>query len=196
MKIDTKTVDVVAVFLGFTACVGDIQKTSLMFDLDPALVERLAEENDWNNKLRRLSLVSKDGTDGGEWAKMQSRAISYVQGHMLRSVLQRILENIGQMSREDILATVTAVRAGSVTFTAKFYAEISAAMEASHRMCYNALCDGTADRGAKDKTAEEDTPSIEKLHSAVLMALSGAPGAGVERKLLDDTSIGEIPPKK
>lgn len=195
MKIDTKQIDLVAVFLGYVACVGDIQKTSLMFDLDPALVERLAEENEWQGKIRRLSLLSKDGNDNGEFAKMQNRALCFVQGTMLRTVLQKILENVGQMSREDLSATVTSVKAGSVTFTAKFYAEISAAMEASHRMCYNALCDGTADRGAKDKTAEEDTLSIEKLHSAVLMALSGAPGAGVERKLLDDTSIGEIPKK-
>lgn len=195
MQINTKNIDLVAVFLGYVACVGDLQKTSLMFDLSPEIVEKLADENDWNGKIKRLSLVSKDGAGNSEWAVIQNRALCLVQGTMLRMVLQRILENVGQMSREDLTATVTAVKAGSVTFTAKFYAEISAAMEASHRMCYNAICDGAADRGAKDKTAEEDTLSIEKLHSAVLMALSGAPGAGVERKLLDDTSIGEIPKK-
>lgn len=184
-----------AVFLGFTACTGDIQKTSLMFDLNPALVEQLAEENDWQGKLKRLSLVSKDGKDDGEWARCQSRALCFVQGHMLRSVLQRILENVGAMSREDLTATVTAVKAGSVTFTAKFYAEISSAMESAHRMCYNALQDGTADRGLKDKKEDGETLSIEKLHSAVLMALSSGAGAGAERKLLENEVI-EIPPKK
>lgn len=195
MKIDTAQVDVAAVFLGYVACVGSVEKVSLMFDLSPEVVQRLAEENDWNDKIKRLSVVSKDGTTNEEWAVMQNRALSFVQGTMLRTVLQRILENVGQMSREDLTATVTAVKAGSVTFSAKFYSEISAAMESAHRMCYNALSDGTADRSSKGKTEGEEPLSIEKLHSAVLMALSSGAGAGAERRLLEDTSIGEIPKK-
>lgn len=194
MKIDTKNIDVAAVFLGFCAVCGDIQKVALLFDLDPALVEKLAEENSWTDKIKRLSLVSKDGTDNGEWARMQNRAISYVQGHQLRSVLQRILENINQMTREDLTATVTAVKAGSVSFTARFYADLSAAMASAHSLCYQALNDGPGDRSSAGKTEDEESLSIEKLHSAVLMALSNPAGAGAERKLLENEII-DIPKK-
>lgn len=190
MQINTKQVDVAAVFLGYVACVGSIEKVSLMFDLDPSLVEKLAEENDWLGKVKRLSLVSKDGTDNNEWAKMQSRAISYVQGHQLRAVLQRVLENINQMTREDLTATVTAVKAGSVTFTARFYADLAAAMQSAHQMCYAALGDSASER--EKVSGGEETLSIEKLHSAVLMALSNPAGAGAERRLGLSETI-EIP---
>lgn len=193
MKIDTKQIDVAAVFLGYCACVGDVQKVALMFDLDPALVEKLAEENEWTDKIRRLSLVSKDGTDNGEWAKMQNRALSYVQGHQLRSILQRVLENVGQMTREDLTATVTAVKAGSVTFTARFYADLAAAMQSAHSMCFTALGDSASERKELAEGKEEGL-SIEKLHSAVLMALSNPAGAGAERKLLENEVI-DIPKK-
>lgn len=192
MKIDTKQIDVAAVFLGFCACVGDVQKVALMFDLDPALVEKLAEENEWTDKIKRLSLVSKDGGGNSDWAKMQNRALSYVQGHMLRGILQRVLENVGQMTREDLTATVTAVKAGSVTFTARFYADLAAAMQSAHSLCYQALSDSPGERETV-KTGDE-TLSIEKLHSAVLMALSNPAGAGAERKLLENEII-DIPKK-
>lgn len=193
MKIDTKQIDVVAVFLGYVACVGSIEKTSLMFDLDPSLVEKLAEENDWNDRIKRLSLVSKDGTTSEEWARMQNRALSLVQGTMLRAVLQRILENIGQMTREDLVATVTSVKAGAVTFTARFYADLSAAMQSAHSLCYQALGDSTGER--ETVKAGEEPLSIEKLHCAVLQALSNPAGVGAERKLLENEII-DIPPKK
>lgn len=187
MKIDTKQIDTVAVFLGYCGVCGDIQKVALLFDLDPALVEKLAEENDWGGKIKRLSMVSKDGTDNGDWAKMQNRALSYIQGHMLRSILQRVIENVGAMTREDLTATVTAVKAGSVTFTARFYADLCAAAQSAHSLCYQALGDST---GEREKVKEgEETLSIEKLHCAVLQALSNPAGAGAERALLENETI-------
>lgn len=192
MKIDTSKIDVAAVFLGYVAVVGDIQKVALLFDLDPALVEKLAEENEWVSKIKRLSLVSKEGADSGEWAKMQSRALCYIQGHQLRLVLQKILENVNQMTREDLVATITAVKAGSVTFTARFYADLAAAMQSAHQMCYAALGDSASERDTEKKG--DETLSIEKLHSAVLMALSNPASAGAERKLLENEVI-DIPKK-
>lgn len=187
MQINTKQIDPVAVFLGYCGVCGDVQKVALLFDLDPKLVERLAEENDWNDKIKRLSLVSKDGTDGGEWAKIQNRALSLIQGTMLRKVLQSVLENINQMTREDLTATVTAVKAGSVTFTARFYADLAAAMQSAHQMCYSALGDSASER--EKITGGEEPLSIEKLHCAVLQALSSPAGAGAERKLLENETI-------
>lgn len=192
MKIDTSKIDVAAVFLGFCACVGDIQKVALMFDLDPALVENLAEENQWTDKIRRLSLVSKDGSDNGEWAKCQNRALSYVQGHMLRGILQKVLESVGGMGREDLTATVTAVKAGSVTYTARFYADLAAAMQSAHSICYAALGDGASDR--KDVAGTDEPLSIDKINAAVLLALSNPASAGAERKLLENEII-DIPKK-
>lgn len=192
MKIDTSKIDVAAVFLGFCACVGDVQKVALMFDLDPALVEKLAEENQWTDKIRRLSLVSKDGTDNGEWAKCQNRALCFVQGTMLRKILQQVLESVSGMHPEALTATITAVKAGSVTYTARFYADLAAAMQSAHSMCYTALGDGPGDRQA---VAEGDEPlSIDKINAAVLLALSNPASAGAERKLLENEII-DIPKK-
>lgn len=187
-EIDTNNVDVAAVYIGFTALVGDVERTALAFNLTPRVVRHLAEKFDWNDKIRSISMLNKSGKPG-DWEKAQNRALSWVQGHMLRSVLQRILENINNMTREDVVRTViNQKRTGEVTFSASFYTDLAAAMEKCHSMCYTALSDSGGDRSRAEKEAVSPEMTMDALHSAMALALNSPVGAGAERVLLEEAT--------
>lgn len=182
--IDTSMVDVAAVFLGFMALVGDIDRTALAFNLSPRVVTHLAQKFGWNDKIKQTSLLSKQGAPGS-WEICQNRAISWVQGHMLRSVLQRIIENIHNMSREEIVRTVIVQKGGGVIFSASFYSDLAAAVEKCHSLCYAAIGDSSGDRSRSEKGAISEEMSVTALHSAISTALNNPLGAGAERVLLE-----------
>lgn len=198
-EIDVSNVDVAAVFLGFMALVGDIDRTALAFNLTPRVVRHLAETHDWNDKIRSVSMLNKSGKPG-DWEKAQNRALSFVQGHLLRSVMQRILENLNNMSRAEIVKTVISQkRTGEITFSAGFYSDLAAAMERCHSMCYAALEDAAGDRTRAGKEAVNAELSVDALHAAISGALNTPAGAGAERVLLEkevEKVVKESVPKR
>lgn len=198
-EIDVSNVDVAAVYIGYTALVGDVERTALAFNLSPRVVRHLAEKFDWNDKIKSISLLNKSGKPG-DWEKAQNRALSWVQGHMLRSVLQRILENINNMTREDVVRTVISQkRTGEISFSASFYTDLAAAMEKCHAMCYTALGDAQGDRTRADKDQVAPEMTVDALHLAIGTALSNPAGAGAERVLLEQATEkavkAAVPPK-
>lgn len=198
-EIDVSNVDVAAVFLGFMALVGDVDRTALAFNLAPCVVRHLAEKHGWEDKIRNVSMLSKSGAPGS-WERAQNRALSYVQGHLLRSVLQRILENLNNMSKEDVIRTViNQKRTGEIVFSAGFYSDLATAMERSHSMCYVALSDGQGDRTRQDKEEASSEMTVDALHAAIATALNNPAGAGAERVLLEQevekTVKASVPPR-
>lgn len=197
-EIDVSNVDVAAVYIGYTALVGDVERTALAFNLSPRVVRHLAEKFSWEDKIRSISLLSK-GSKPGDWEKAQNRALCFVSGHMLRSVIQRIVENIHGMSRADVVKTVIVQKGGGVTFSAGFYSDISAALERCNSICYAALEDAAGDRTRAGKEAVNAELSVEALHSAISSALNSPAGAGAERLLLEKevekVVKGSVPPR-
>lgn len=197
--IDVSNVDVAAVYIGFTALVGDIDRTALAFGLSTRVVQHLADKFDWNDKIRSISMLSKSGKPG-EWEKAQNRALCFVQGHLLRSIMQRILENLNGLSRAEIVKTVVSQkRTGEITFSAGFYSDLAAAMQKCHEMCYVSLGDSAGDRGRENKEALNSELSVDALHAAISSALNTPAGAGAERVLLEkevEKVVKESVPKR
>lgn len=182
--IDTSNVDHAAVFLGFVALVGDIDRTALAFNLSPRVVRHLAEKNGWDDKIRSISFQNKSGKPG-DFEKATNRALSFVTGHMLRSVISKIIENIHGMSRSDIVKTVIVQKGGGVTFSAGFYSDLSAALERCNSICFAALEDDAGGRTRAGKEAVSAELSVTALHAAISSALNTPAGAGAERALLE-----------
>lgn len=197
--IDTSNLDVAAIFLGFMALVGDIDRTALAFNISPRVVRFLADKDGWNDKIRSVSLLNQKGKPG-DFEKASNRALSFVQGHLLRSIMQRILENLNNMSRAEIVKTVISQkRTGEITFSASFYSDLAAAMQKCHEMCYVSLGDSAGDRGRENKEALSSELSVDALHSAISAALNTPAGAGAERILLEKETekvVKESVPKR
>lgn len=196
--IDTSNLDVAAIYIGYTALVGDAERTALAFNISPRVVQHLAQKFDWDDKIRRISMLSKSGKPG-DFERASNRALCFVSGHMLRSVIQRIIENIHNMSREEIVKTVIVQKGGGVTFSASFYSDLSAALEKVNSICFTALEDSAGDRTRAGKEAVSAELSVDALHSAISAALNTPAGAGAERLLLEkevEKVVKESVPKR
>lgn len=182
MKIDKSKIDVAAVFLIFMAVCGDVQKTAAALDLDPKIVEALAEQEGWNEKIRRISLLSKSEKPG-DWERAQNRALAFCQAHRIRRLIDRLILKFEGMSNnqlEDALCTKSpnGLRGN---LSARFFSDLASAAEKAHHLAYTALGDTVQERQASE---DGDSGSAAKLHAALISALNNPAMAGKESELL------------
>lgn len=185
MKRDISNIDTAQVFLCFMALVGDIEKTALACDLDPIVVEKLAEEFSWTDKIRRVSIQSKSGKPG-DHEKAMNRALNFAQSHLFRSLVQRVLESLANKDGAELIACMASVKAGQVTLSAKLFSDLAAAAEKAHHLSYLALGDEVAGREA-GATGKDDDLSIESLHASIICALNHPASAGAELKMIEES---------
>lgn len=186
---DVSQIDAAQVFLVYMALVGDIDKTALACDLDPIVVEQLADKFKWTEKIKRVSIMSK-GEKPGSYEKACNRALNFAQAHLFRSLVQKVLENLAEKDGAELLACMASTKAGQVTLSAKLFSDLAAAAEKAHHLSYLALGDEVAGREA-GATGKDDDLSIESLHASVISALSHPASAGAELKLIE-TSITDL----
>lgn len=197
MKIDKTHIDVAATFLVFVAVCGDVDRCALAMDLDPAIVRALAEQENWLTKLKKVSLMSKSEVPG-QYERACNRAIMYLQGHAIRSIIQRILDVLSKQEGNELLASLAQTKASAVTYSAKLLQELSQASERANYMCLNALGDTVSER-AEEREGGEGKLNLSEVHAAVLGALNSSAAMGAERNLLEqnveDLVRANVPPK-
>ena len=186
MKVNKNHIDVVRTFITFTTLCGDVQRTAAALDLDPAVVEQLARDEGWHAKIARISLLSKSGRPG-EYERGVNRALNFAQAHRMRLLLDKLLEEFQDKTPEEILESVTSRTAqGATNVSARFFSDLTAAMEKAQHLSYLALGDTAGER--PDVTTEEGELSVNAMHSAVIAALNNPAlrGVNVATKLLQD----------
>ena len=176
MKTDKNNLDVSQIFLTFMSLVGDVEKTALALDLDVAVVEELAKKEGWDEKVRRISVMSKSGNPG-DYERAVNRALNYVQAHRMRSalesVLNQVLKRLGEADPSDFVEIK--LKEGKVVearVTARFFSDMAAAMEKMQHLTYSALGDS-----ATERKVDTQTPGSGRqvdIHSAVINALNRA----------------------
>jgi hypothetical protein len=172
MAIDKARTDVSAIFLTFMALVGDVERTALAFNLDPADVAKLAESEGWAEKIRRVSLMSKSGKPG-DFERAQNRALCFVQAHQIRSLVNRLSRLLlDEEEDEGFLSRLSVVdRGGTSHVSAKVLTDLCTAAEACHRMSYAALGDTVSERLERVDEKGEAT-NVSEVHAAIIAALS------------------------
>lgn len=197
MKISKTDIDVAATFLVFVAVCGDVERCALAMDMDPAVVRALSEQEQWVSKLKRVSLMSKSEVPG-EYEKACNRAIMFLQGHAIRSIVQRVCDTLSRQDGNQLLASLAQTKAGQVTYSAKFLAELSQASERANYMCLNALGDTVSERES-EREGGEGKLNMSEVHASVLNALNHGSAVGAERHLLEqnveDLVRKNVPPK-
>lgn len=196
-KVDKSRLDVSAIFLTFMATVGCVERTALAMDVDPAIVQALAEQEGWIEKLRRVSLLSKSDKPG-DHERAVNRALNFCAGHLLRGLIQKVLDALAKQDGAGLLATLASSKAGQVTYSAKLFSDLSSALEKATHITYVAMSDSIPEREGPD--AEVENMSMSMVHASVLSALNQVGVAGAERQLLEDSVEdlvkSKIPPKK
>lgn len=179
-------IDSAQVFLVFMASVGDVEKTALKCDLDPNVVRELAEHFDWTAKIKRVSLLSKTGRPD-EYAKAVNRALNFSSAHLLRGIIQTVIDHLAKMEGTELLDTLTTTdNKGRITYSAKFLSDLASASEKAHFLSYMALGDEVANRG-EPESEKEGGISNAALHASVLNALSHPAAAGAELKMIENS---------
>lgn len=162
--------DVAQIFLVFMATIGDVDKTALALELDPVFVTWLAEQEGWAEKVRRVSVMSKGGKPG-DWERAQNRCLNFVQAHRVRTLIDRVLVELVKEPSEELLEKFSAYdKQGKPHLSARFFADITAALDKVHQLTYYALGDSVGER--IDRAKDETDGSINDIHTALIAALN------------------------
>jgi len=190
MKIDKNKVDVSAVFLVYMTLVGDVNKTAVAMDLDPAFVEELAEREGWKAKVKRMSTVSKSDEPGG-WERMQNRALNFAQAHRLREFIDRMILHFADKTPEQLIDAFSAVsKSGDVRVSARFVADLASASEKVQLLSYHALGDTAPER--KDRGTGDSESSAAVLHASIIAALNSPMSQAIPAEELVKKATQEI----
>jgi len=173
MHLNKNKLDVSQILLTYVALVGDVEKTAAALELDPEIVQKLADAEGWSVKIQRITLMAKSGRPG-DFERAQNRALCFVQGHRVRSLIDRVITRFSGMTDEEICAEITAQGKNGVRHvSARFFTDLAAAAEKAHSMTYAALGDTATDRAQRD--TEPDEMNASALHAAVIASLN-SPG--------------------
>lgn len=164
--------DVSQVFLVAMATVGDWQKTALALDLDVEFVEWLAETEGWKEKIKRVSVLSKGGKPG-DWERAQNRCLNYIQAHRVRMLIDRVLIELVKLTPEELAEKFKSCdRHGKPNgVSARFFSDLSAALDKVHMLSYMALGDSVGER-VKRTDEEGGDRSVADLHASLIAALN------------------------
>lgn len=191
VRVNKNHLDVSRCFIVFMTLCGDVQKTAAALDIDPAVVERLATEEQWHQKISRVSMLSKSGKPG-DYERGVNRALNFAQSHRVRGLLDTVLERFEGMTAEEILDAVTARTAtGASSVSARFFSDLTAAIEKVQHLSYLALGDTVGER--PDATTEEGELSANQMHIAVINALNNPAMRNQQpAKLLNDEQVTHV----
>lgn len=185
--VDKSKLDVVKIFLHYVASVGDVERTALACDLSAEVVRSLVLSEGWEDKIKRITLVSKSGgLQAGDFERMQNRAVAWVQGHRLRQVMDRVVCRLHEMEVDDVIAELTKTdRDGNKSMSARLFSDLAKAIETVNGLCFAALGDTVPER---KPASAGGAASAAELHASLIAALN-SPTA---RKLPSDTLVTDV----
>ncbi len=161
---------------------GDVDKTAIACELPVKTIVQLAKDEDWDEKIRRVSLLARNGEQGG-WERAQNRALCFVQAQRMRKTFDIMLEKMTGMNADELLDFLSSSdKNGHKHYSARFLADLTAAMEKTQFMSYAALGDTIKEREARGDTGEDNDAAT--LHAATIAALNAPQATFVPSDLL------------
>src|SRR2546425_3303684 len=139
---------------------GDFERTAAALNVRPIDIMRVAEEENWGEKLQTVIKLKKS-TKPGDLERAINCALNFTQAHRLRLFLERQLQRLANMKSEELgeylqQRDVTVNKDGSQKTSRKLnmrpLTDLASAIEKAQQMSYSALHDTATDR---QKRAEE-----------------------------------------
>lgn len=177
-------------FLLYAVFCGDIARTAHALDISPVLVQALAEEHKWDQKLQPI-IALKQSTRSGDVERAVNRALNFVQAHRYRLFLERVLRKLCGLSTHDLNAFLFPTELRGKTDRQRIYrslsaralADLAAALEKAHSMTYLALNDTVTERKERKEHGSDDATAAE-THVRLAAAMTAAGGGSKSIKAL------------
>lgn len=190
MTLNKNKLDVSQILLTFVALCGDVPKTAEALNLDPQVVQQLADAEGWDLKIQRVTLMAKSGKPG-DFERAQNKALAFVQGHRIRSLLDKVIQRFAGMDADEICEEMTVTSKYGRVMSARFFTDLAAASQKANDLCFMALGDTVGERTQRDDAP--DQMNVSALHAAVIASLNAAgsstkPAEQIVRELAAEVS--------
>jgi len=142
-------------FMLYAAFTGDLERTAAALGVRPMDVLRVAQEEEWDEKLKPI-LDLKKSSKPGDVNRAINRALNFVQSHKLRMVIERIIRRLTGMTPEELeeyLFTTSTGKGGEKIskLSTRAVADLASALEKCHAMTYAALNDSMPERAKRNE---------------------------------------------
>lgn len=167
MSLDRNKLDVVKIFEAYVTFQGNETKTAVACDVPVETVRALALADKWPDKVKNWSELTE-----GDPRTVQvaiNRAINYVQSTRLRSILDKIVQHLGEGTVEELINKLTVETAHGSQFKTRALTDLVKAAEAVQLMTQRALGDTP-----EEKPKEAGERSGSSISLAVLAALNAS----------------------
>lgn len=164
---DKNRLDTVKIFEAYVTFQGNETKTAIACDIHPDVVHSLALSENWPDKVENWSKLTE-----GDPRTLQvqiNRAINYVQATRLRSLLDKVIQHLGEGSAEELIVKLTVETAHGPQFKTRCLTDLVKAAESAQLMTQRALGDVPQER--PEEAGERKGSS---LGLSVLAALNAA----------------------
>jgi hypothetical protein len=173
LKLNKNNLDCAKVFEAFIAFSGDETRTAIACELEVEEVHALAIAENWASRLKNWNELAN-----GDAKAVQiqiNRAVSFIQGQRLRSVIDKLIQKLNELTPEELMVKLTAENGELRT---RPIADLTKAAEAANLICSRALGDTPHER------PEENGKRGSSMALSVLAALNAA-----ERLDIDSVSL-------
>lgn len=167
MNLNKNKLDTVRIYEAYLTFQGNEAKTAVACDTDVETVHALASAENWPAKVQNWSALTE-----GDPRTLQvqiNRAINYVQATRLRSLLDKVIQHLGEGSAEELIAKLTVETAHGPQFKTRCLTDLVKAAESAQLMTQRAL--GDTPQESPDEAGERKGSSIGL---SVLAALNAA----------------------
>lgn len=170
-------IDQTQVFLTYMGFSGDVRQTAVALGLDVGMVQGYAAAGQWDKRLGELKEISA-GKEPRDYKLATNRAVNYVQGHRLRNLVDRLLNELANKDGKELIDLLTTSGKNGSSFSTRPITDLVKAAEAAQSMTCRALGDnGGAGQADKEEAAGSDIALAvsRALHAAGQLHIPPAP---------------------
>lgn len=170
VKKDPPLMDREQTFLLYACFAGDVERTAHAVGVAPIDVLRMADDESWHERLRGILELRKK-SNPGDLERAINRAMTFVQGHRMRLILDRAITHLTGLSNAEFLEQLTPENEKGVRQPkARHLADLAGAIEKISGVCYSALTDTPTERV---KRAEVDDLNMAgEIHLKITEAMA------------------------
>lgn len=167
-------------FLLYAAFTGDLERTAHALGIRTIDVLNIANEDQWNEKLKGIIDLKKSGKPG-DIERAINRALNFVQAHRMRMIIERMIRALATMSDDELkeyllsdgVTTVDDQKINYKKLTTRPLADLASAIEKCHAMTYAALNDTTQERVKRESFGKDEVAAGE-MHVQLAKAMQEA----------------------
>lgn len=190
---DEQDFDRAQVFLLYATFAGDVVRTAHAAGVRPVDVLRVADEEGWMDKLKPIIELSKSQKPG-DVERAINRALNFAQCHRMRLFLEKVLNQVCNMTAEDLREYVFLDKPdkngnSAKSLSTRALADLATALEKTQAMTYQALGDTAQDRGRRKEQSSADESNAGDLHARIAAGMAAVKASSTPRAMLFDAQV-------